>query len=127
MAELYSSLCSPTPTQPPVTLDSQTTDGRLRGMCSHLYPYQRRSVEAMLCKELTQAAVPNPLYIPIYDIDGSCMYLQPGSMEVLAERPMVVPSAGGILCEELGTIQGCFKTYDNINRPVIYQGLERRS
>ncbi|KAH8099642.1 hypothetical protein BXZ70DRAFT_942710 [Cristinia sonorae] len=103
MAELYSSLASPNPQNIPIDLDSLMSDGRLRGMRSKLYSYQRRSVEAMICQEMCTAAVPNPLYVPLHGIDGSCFYFQPATMEILAERPMVPPSRGGILCEELGT------------------------
>ncbi|TCD68451.1 hypothetical protein EIP91_010737 [Steccherinum ochraceum] len=103
MAELYSDLASPNPVNPPLNLEALSADGCLRGMRSKLYPYQRRSVEAMLCRELRTSAIPDPLYIPIKGINGRAMHLQPGTMEILAERPLVVPSKGGILCEELGT------------------------
>lgn len=72
------------------------------GMRSQLYTYQRRSVAAMLQKELDPRDVPDPLYIPLKTIDGKEFYLQPGTMEVLQERPMTAPCRGGILCEELG-------------------------
>ena len=105
MAELYSSLDSPNSTDVPIDLDTLMVDGRLHGMNSKLYPYQRRSVEAMLCKELpgNSSAIPDPLYISVRGINGAVMYLQPATLELLAERPIITPSKGGILCEELGT------------------------
>lgn len=102
LAELYSTLDSPNPMDRPIDLNALTTNGCLHGMRSSLYPYQQRSVEAMLCKELRDSAIPDPLYIPLRGIDGSYMYLQPATMEVLSQQPMVIPSKGGILCEELG-------------------------
>lgn len=113
MAELYSSLDSPAPTDVPIDLDTLVVDGRLRGMNSKLYPYQRRSVEAMLCKELpgNSSAIPDPLYISLRGIDGTIMYLQPATLELLAERPIITTSKGGILCEELGSyLQKTFVT-----------------
>jgi len=57
----------------------------------------------MLQKELDLGDVPDPLYIPMNTIDGKTFYLQPGTSEVLLERPIVNPCRGGILCEELGS------------------------
>jgi hypothetical protein len=73
------------------------------GMQSKLYRYQRRSVAAMLRKELDGRDVPDPLYISVQALDGKVFYLQPGTSEVLLDCPMTAPCRGGILCEELGT------------------------
>ena len=73
------------------------------GIRSTLYRYQRRSVAAMLQRELDNRDVPDPLFIPLTTVDKRMFFLQPGTMEVLQERPMTVPCRGGILCEELGT------------------------
>ncbi|KAJ3513156.1 hypothetical protein NMY22_g15127 [Coprinellus aureogranulatus] len=73
------------------------------GLRSKLYRYQRRSVAAMLHQELNEQDVPDPLYIPVTTVDGKTFFFQPGTMEVLLERPQVAPCRGGILCEELGT------------------------
>lgn len=73
------------------------------GIRSTLYRYQRRSVAAMLQRELDNRDVPDPLFIPLTTVDKKMFFLQPGTMEVLQERPMTVPCRGGILCEELGT------------------------
>jgi hypothetical protein len=72
------------------------------GMQSELYRYQRRSVAAMLQKELDAQDVPDPLYISVRALDGRVFYLQPGTSEILLECPMTAPCRGGILCEELG-------------------------
>lgn len=72
------------------------------GMRSSLYRYQRRSVAAMIQKELDLGSIPDPLFIPLSSMKKECFYLQPGTMEVLRGRPMVAPCRNGILCEELG-------------------------
>jgi hypothetical protein len=56
----------------------------------------------MVNKELDSSDVPDPLFISLTSITHEVFYLQPGTMEVLRERPMVAPSHGGVLCEELG-------------------------
>ncbi|KAJ7193843.1 P-loop containing nucleoside triphosphate hydrolase protein [Mycena pura] len=73
------------------------------GLRSKLYRYQRRSVAAMVQKEMDLTDEPDPLYLPVKGMKGEEFYLQPGTMEVLIERPLVTPCRGGILCEELGT------------------------
>jgi hypothetical protein len=72
------------------------------GLKSTLHQYQRRSVAAMLQRELDPGTVPDPLYIPILGIDGREFYLEPATMEILRERPSVSQTRGGILCEEMG-------------------------
>jgi len=72
------------------------------GMRSTLHRYQRRSIAAMLQRELNVDPIPNPLFNPILGIDGKKFYLQPGDMEILQEMPMMASARGGILCEELG-------------------------
>jgi len=56
----------------------------------------------MLQKELDTRDVPDPLFIPVMGVDNKVFYMQPGTMEILKERPMTMPCRGGILCEELG-------------------------
>ncbi|KAF8912126.1 hypothetical protein CPB84DRAFT_1761324 [Gymnopilus junonius] len=109
LSDIYSDLVSPHPE--PVLGYGNITERLLNfddnleglGMRSILYRYQRRSVAAMLQKELDMQDVPDPLYIPLTAMDGKVLYLQPGTMEVLQERPRSSPCRGGILCEELGT------------------------
>lgn len=71
-----------------------------------LHRYQRRSVAAMLERELYPGAMPDPLFVPVHGVDGIAttnFYIQPATMEILQERPNVERTRGGILCEELGT------------------------
>jgi hypothetical protein len=56
----------------------------------------------MLLKEMSDADVPDPLYIPVTGLNKMVFYLQPATMEILRERPMVAAHHGGVLCEELG-------------------------
>lgn len=109
MADISSDLTSPRPDPVPGYGDIASrlldfSDGLEGfGMRSNLYRYQRRSVAAMLQKELDLRDVPDPLYVPLAAVDGKLFHLQPGTMEVLQERPRSSPCRGGILCEELGT------------------------
>lgn len=56
----------------------------------------------MIQKETCPAYIPDPLFISILGIDGREFYMQPSTMEILQERPMVQQNRGGVLCEELG-------------------------
>ena len=105
MAEIYSDLPSPRISPDHTVSDlaySVLSGEEIEGMRSRLYPYQRRSVAAMVQKETQPVDIPDPLFIPIVGIDGSEFYLQPATMEILQERPMVQQNRGGVLCEELG-------------------------
>ncbi|KAJ7481065.1 SNF2 family N-terminal domain-containing protein [Mycena galericulata] len=73
------------------------------GLRTTLHKYQRRSVAAMVQKEMDLRDDPDPLFLPVVGLNKKEMYLQPGTMELLLERPQVAPCRGGILCEELGT------------------------
>ncbi|KAF9469380.1 P-loop containing nucleoside triphosphate hydrolase protein [Collybia nuda] len=73
------------------------------GLRSRLYKYQRVSVTAMINRELNLNDTPDPLFISLASMRGEAFYLQPGTMEILRERPMVLASRSGVLCEELGT------------------------
>lgn len=84
------------------TARSMLEDDAIEGMRSDLYTYQRRSVAAMIQKETCPVDIPDPLFIPIIGIDGREFYMQPATMEILQERPMVQQNRGGVLCEELG-------------------------
>ncbi|KAF8163635.1 hypothetical protein B0H34DRAFT_781279 [Crassisporium funariophilum] len=109
LADIYSDMGSPNPTPiagyGDICRRLQDLDDILDGlgMRSTLYTYQRRSVLAMLQNELDLRDVPDPLFIPLTTIDKKEFYLQPGTMEILQERPMTASCRGGILCEELGT------------------------
>jgi hypothetical protein len=56
----------------------------------------------MLLREMSESDVPDPLYIPVTGMNKLEFYMQPATMEVLRERPMVAAHRGGVLCEELG-------------------------
>jgi hypothetical protein len=96
MAEIYGDLPSPKSSATYNTLHN------IQGMKTDLYRYQRRSVSTMLSRELSPGAISDPLYIDLTGIDGLVFFLQPASMEILQECPMVSQARGGILCEELG-------------------------
>ncbi|KAG6873801.1 hypothetical protein C0995_011026 [Termitomyces sp. Mi166 len=109
LAEIYGDLKSPNPA---ITIGWENVTGRLLdfsddlsgfGMRSSLYNYQRRSVAAMIQRELDPADIPDPLFIPLQSMRGETFHLQPGTMEILRERPTTQASQSGILCEELGT------------------------
>ena len=114
MAQIYSDLPSPciSPDHPVSSLTHSVLSGdEIEGMRSELYPYQRHSVAAMIQKETQPLDIPDPLFIAILGIDGSEFYLQPATMEILQERPMVQQNRGGVLCEELGEPHAWFSTY----------------
>lgn len=77
------------------------------GLRTKLHKYQRRSVAAMVQKEMDLRDDPDPLFLPVVGLNKKEMYLQPGTMELLLERPRVAPCRGGILCEELGMLPLC--------------------
>ncbi|KAF5386941.1 hypothetical protein D9615_001552 [Tricholomella constricta] len=109
LGEIYGELNSPSVKVIP---GWENTTGRLLdlhddlsglGMRCTLYKYQRRSVAAMIQKELDSRDIADPLFIPLLSMNQEYFYLQPGTMEVLRERPTVAACQSGILCEELGT------------------------
>ena len=108
MAEIYGDLASP---QSKITLGWENFTSRLLefnddlsglGLRSTLYNYQRRSVNAMLQRELDLSPIPDPLFIELSCMNNHPFYLQPGTMEILKDRPIVDTARSGILCEELG-------------------------
>ena len=113
MAEIYSDLPFPAlnlSPHPSESLDSHDMSHiihkiilghQLTGLRSCLYPYQRESVSAMLLREMSEFDIPDPLYIPVTGMNKSVYYLQPATMEILQECPMVTAHHGGVLCEEL--------------------------
>ena len=113
MAEIYSDLPSPSiiPQIPKNHLINRIYSGeKIYGMRNGqfpLYGYQRRSVAAMIQKETHPVDIMDPLFIPITGIDGKVFYLQPSSMEILKECPVVQQNRGGVLCEEMGICRSC--------------------
>ncbi|EKM55021.1 uncharacterized protein PHACADRAFT_142857 [Phanerochaete carnosa HHB-10118-sp] len=107
LAELYNTLPSPVIPEDESSAHPQAREilggAAIRGLKSSLYAYQRRSVAAMIQRELQPGVIPDPLYVPVYGLDNSVCYIQPATMELLRECPTVAQTRGGILCEELGT------------------------
>ncbi|KAK0239544.1 SNF2 family N-terminal domain-containing protein [Armillaria nabsnona] len=108
LAEIYGELPSPSVSEIPSSkmvnrLLDTSDDLQDLGIRSTLFTYQRRSVATMLQKETMEKDVLDPLYVRVPALNKEAFYLQPGTMEILRERPMVAPSRGGVLCEELGT------------------------
>ena len=107
LAELYNTLPSPAIHEDQyasVPLAHEILGGApISGLKSSLYAYQRRSVAAMIQRELQPGSIPDPLYVPLYGLGGTNFYFQPATMEVLRDCPTVAQTRGGILCEELGT------------------------
>ncbi|KAJ7143180.1 SNF2 family N-terminal domain-containing protein [Mycena crocata] len=106
LSEIYETISSPhCEDTTPVTrrlLDFSDDLGGL-GLRSTLHRYQRESVAAMVEKEMDLRDNPDPLLLPVVGMDNQVFFMQPGTLEVLCERPRVAPCRGGILCEELGT------------------------
>jgi hypothetical protein len=139
MAEIYSDLSSPEvtiPSDPQLghIARSILSDEGPHGLLSELYPYQRRSVLAMLQRELPKRRVglyendhfvdiADPLYISIVGVNEQEYYLQPAKMTILRERPKVTATRGGILCEELGE----YSQRDSASTQVVFKGLARPS
>ncbi|KAF8844559.1 hypothetical protein BDN67DRAFT_1000237 [Paxillus ammoniavirescens] len=107
MAEIYSDLRSPileSASGNLLSLSHHIAYGKpIWGLRSNLYGYQRQSVATMIQKEMNTGPVPDPLYITLTCMSGTKCYLQPSTMSLLRERPMVTSARGGILCEELGS------------------------
>ena len=109
MADIYADLEFPRlPSSSDSSTDLETLAARVLAghdmddLTTPLYRYQRETVSAMLIREKTHVLIPDPLYIPVTGVDGTQFYLQPWTMELLRERPIISRPRGGILCEELG-------------------------
>ena len=104
MAEIYSDLPSPTVNSGSAgPLATELISGlRIDGLSSTLHRYQRRSVAAMVQRELYPCDILDPLYVPITGMDDKTFYFQPAKLEVLRECPVISQGRGGVLCEELG-------------------------
>lgn len=113
LAEIYNAL--PSPVLREYRGDNQDNLGGLvhavlskpiSGMRSTLHQYQRRSVAAMVQREMMPDTILDPLYVPVHGLDGRIFYMQPATMEILQSCPTVSQNRGGILCEELGVFHG---------------------
>ncbi|KAI0636454.1 SNF2 family N-terminal domain-containing protein [Trametes polyzona] len=94
LLDIYNNLPSPS---------AEPIKGRIYGLRTKLYQYQRRSVATMMERETNPGTIEHPLYVPMQGMDGRVFYMQPATMEILSELPRVSAVRGGILCEELGT------------------------
>ncbi|KAK7019510.1 helicase C-terminal domain-containing protein [Favolaschia claudopus] len=109
LSGLYETLPSPlgevTATSTPVTKRLLNLSDRLEnlGFRTTLHRYQRRSVAAMVQKEMDLTNDPDPMFLPVVGFNNRQFFFQPGTMELLLERRLVTPCRAGILCEELGT------------------------
>jgi hypothetical protein len=113
LAEIYGDLESPSVQ---VHTDVQHPDGDVirqiiegepvLGLRTDLYSYQRRTVAAMVARELDSRPAPDPLCLSLSCVDGRTVYWQPTRMEFYREQPVVHQTRGGILCEELDTGDG---------------------
>ncbi|KAK7038234.1 helicase C-terminal domain-containing protein [Favolaschia claudopus] len=109
LSGLYEALPSPlgevTATSTPVTKRLLNFSDRLEnlGFRTTLHRYQRRSVAAMVQKEMDLTNDPDPMFLPVVGFNNRQFFFQPGTMELLLERRLVAPCRAGILCEELGT------------------------
>lgn len=109
MAEIYNDLNSPSLSASCVPLARKIADGkRVCGLRSKLYDYQRQSIAVMVEKELSHRPVPDPSFVVVADMFGKQWFLQPSTMTIFCEPPMVDPGHGGILCEELGMLTARF-------------------
>ncbi|KAI0034030.1 SNF2 family N-terminal domain-containing protein [Vararia minispora EC-137] len=104
LADIYAELDSP------MSLLSSQNDptgvqfpDKINGLQSSLHKYQRETVSSMLYHEMAGVSIPDPLFLPITSYDGTTVFIQPSTLEILRERPQVSRPRGGILCEELGT------------------------
>ena len=101
ISDIYSELPSPPRREAHKDGDAAALH-RIDGLRSVLYRYQCDSIAAMLNQETAHAGILDPLYIPLVGIDQTTFYIQPTTMEVLRECPVIVPAQGGILCEDMG-------------------------
>lgn len=108
LAQIYNTLPSPSVREDDPALLPLARDilcgADIPGMVTSLHKYQRRSVAAMVQRELQPGSMLDPLYVPIHGMDGTTFYLQPATMEILRDCPLVFQGRGGILCEELGLL-----------------------
>ncbi|KAF4336307.1 DNA repair rad8 [Fusarium beomiforme] len=78
-------------------------DGRISGLKSELYPYQRRSSAMMLQKELQPERVLDPRLLHVKDQEEGSWYIDNVAGTVLKEPRHYDGVSGGILAEEMGS------------------------
>lgn len=79
-----------------------TLEGRITGLKTELYSYQRRSVAAMIKKEQDPAKVRDPRKQRCTDVIGQPFYLDMNDGSLYRQRPLYYEPRGGILAETMG-------------------------
>lgn len=104
MAEIYSELPSPELGELTDQAQAVLEGAPIFGLRSTLYPYQQRSVAAMVDKETPPQSIPDPAYIHVRGVGPGreTFVLQPATLELLRHCPRTSTVRGGVLCEELG-------------------------
>jgi len=105
----FNTLCSPEPDPKAYEgyghgLQAMTDalDGTITGLRTKLYPYQKRSVAAMIKKESSPAKIRDPRKTRMLDIYGNPFYLDTNDGSLFRQRPLYSEPRGGILAETMG-------------------------
>ena len=105
----FNTLCSPSPDLKAYVGHSHglqamvdILDDTITGLKTKLYPYQRRSVAAMIKKESSPAKVRDPRKTKMLDIYGNFFYLDTKDGSLFRQRPLYSEPRGGILAETMG-------------------------
>ena len=115
---MYNDLPSPSPTREELARTAHIT-----GLRTRLHAYQRRTVATLVAREARRGMVDHPLYLPLRGRDGTTFWLQPATMEVVAEKQHVPAVRGGVLCEELGASASPVKFFSCCS-PFLSGGAE---
>ena len=109
LLQLFNTIPSPNPT-PEEASDSVSQnimynllEGKLSGLKTELYPYQRRSAALMLQKEVQPGQVLDPRLQQVQDQEGKSWYYDNVSGTVFSEPRHYDGVSGGILAEEMGS------------------------
>ena len=109
LLQLFNTIPSPNPT-PEETFDPISRDiiynlleGKVSGLKTELYPYQRRTAALMLQKEVQPGQVLDPRLQQVQDQEGKNWYYDSVSGTVFSEPRHYDGISGGILAEEMGS------------------------
>lgn len=109
LLELFNKIPSPSPDSQVVRDDYardamvDLLEGKVSGLKTDLYPYQRRSAAMMLQKESHPGRILDPRLIHVQDQRGSSFYLDPVVGTIFLEPRYYDGVSGGILAEEMGS------------------------
>ncbi|KAK5958302.1 hypothetical protein OHC33_000144 [Knufia fluminis] len=105
----FNTLCSPKPDPsayvgPSHGLHAMTDalDDKITGLKTKMYPYQKRSVAAMISKESSPAKIKDPRKTKMLDIYGNLFYLDLNDGSLFRQLPHYSEPQGGILAETMG-------------------------